>query len=66
MVQQQLEHIKTGVDGLSITTILLALLDKMPEIAALAALVWTIIRIWETSTVQRWCGKRKRRKNDEE
>lgn len=55
---------KTAIDGLSISTILLSLLEKMPEIAALVALVWTLIRIYETHTIQRWLGKRERRSSD--
>lgn len=46
------DQVKTAVDGLSIGTILMTLLDKMPAIAAAAAFVWTLIRIWETKTVQ--------------
>lgn len=39
---------------LSLGTIALTLLDKMPSIAALAAFVWTLIRIWETETVKKF------------
>ncbi len=38
---------------LSLGTIALTLLDKMPSIAALAAFVWTLLRIWEMDTVQK-------------
>jgi hypothetical protein len=49
----QTEQLKMSVDGLSIGTIILSLFDKMPSIAAFAAFVWTLIRIWETETVQK-------------
>lgn len=50
----QPEHAKSVVDAVSLSTIALALLDKMPAIAALAAFLWTCIRIYETKTVQGW------------
>jgi hypothetical protein len=30
----------------------------LPSIAAAFTIVWTIIRIWETDTVQRWLGRK--------
>ena len=53
------EQLKMAGDGLSIGTIILSLFDKMPSIAAFAAFIWTLIRIWETETVQGWIRKRR-------
>lgn len=50
------EHIKTAADVGSIGTVLATLAGWLPQIAALASLVWTAIRIYETKTVQRWLG----------
>jgi len=48
------ENIKHIIDTLSIGGVMATLAGWLPAIAALASLVWTIIRIMETKTVQRW------------
>lgn len=51
------ENVKHVVDGLSMATALATLAQWLPAAAALASLVWSAIRIYETKTVQRWLGK---------
>ena len=34
-----------------------AVFDALPEITALVALCWWVIRIFETETVKRWTGR---------
>ena len=51
------ETIKHVVDGLSIITVLGTLADMLPSVAAVFTIVWTSIRIWETTTVQSWVKK---------
>jgi len=51
------ETAKTVVDGLSIVTVLGTLMDFLPTVAAFFTIVWTMIRIYETKTVQKWLGK---------
>ena len=50
------EHVSEGtkhvLDGLSIITVVGALADVLPAVAALFTIIWTGIRIWETDTVQ--------------
>ena len=55
------EHAKQVVDGLSMATVVGALVDILPAVAARFTIVWTCIRIYETKTVQRWLGKDKQR-----
>jgi hypothetical protein len=55
------EGTKHGLDGLSIVTVLGALVDILPAIAALFTIVWTGIRIYETKTVQGWINRAKRK-----
>lgn len=43
---------KHAIDALSIGTMAAALLQFLPSIAAGATLIWTLIRIYETETVQ--------------
>ena len=55
------EGTKHVLDGLSIVTVLGALVDILPAIAALFTIVWTGIRIYETKTVQGWINRAKRK-----
>lgn len=48
------EATKHVLDALSLGGVLATLAGWLPAIAALASLVWTIIRIFETNTVQSW------------
>jgi len=48
------ETAKTIGDVLSITTVIGTLAQVLPSIAALFTIVWTMIRIYETKTVQSW------------
>jgi hypothetical protein len=54
---EQHETIKHVVDGLSIITVIGTLADMLPSVAAVFTIVWTSIRIWETTTVQGWVKK---------
>lgn len=47
------EQLKIVGDALSISTIIATLAGWLPALSALAALIWTCIRIYETDTVQR-------------
>lgn len=51
------EHTKNLLDISSVTIVLGTLVSWLPAVAALASLVWSIIRIYETETVQRWIKK---------
>lgn len=50
------EHVSEGtkhvLDGLSVITVVGALADVLPAVAALFTIIWTGIRIWETDTIQ--------------
>lgn len=58
------DNTKHIVDAASVVTVLGTLSDMLPSIAAGFTIVWTAIRIYETNTVQRMLGKRKRRSGD--
>lgn len=51
------EEAKHLIDGLSIATLLGSLVNVLPSIAAVLTIVWTVIRIYETKTVQRLLGR---------
>lgn len=48
------EQTKQIFDALSLTTVLATLAAWLPPLAALASIIWTGIRIYETETVQGW------------
>jgi hypothetical protein len=56
------EHLNEGtkhvLDGLSLITVLGTLMDWLPAVAALLSIVWTLLRIYESKTVQKWLGKK--------
>ena len=54
MEHEQAKHV---IDAISIGGILATLAGWLPAIAALLSIVWTLIRIYETKTVQKWLGK---------
>jgi hypothetical protein len=51
------DHAKTIIDLSSITVVLATLVEWLPAAAALASLIWSLIRIYETETFQRWIKK---------
>ena len=51
------EVTKQVVDVLSVATVVGALVDFLPSIAALFTILWTGLRIWETDTVRGWTGR---------
>jgi hypothetical protein len=51
------EHIKQFLDGVSVGAAVAAFVAWLPPMAALASLIWTLIRIFETRTVQRLLGR---------
>jgi len=53
------EEIKPLFDIASIITVLGALAELLPPLAALATLIWSIIRIYETKTIQSIINKKK-------
>jgi hypothetical protein len=52
------ETAKHVVDALSIMTVVGTLVEMLPSIAAIFTIVWTLIRIWETETVQNLFGRK--------
>lgn len=58
-MNQHLEHAKAAGDALSIGAVLGTLAGLLPAIAAILSIVWTVIRIYETRTVQDYLAKRR-------
>lgn len=54
------EQVKLFGDGISVTTLVGTLTQVLPAVAALVTIIWTLIRIYETKTVQRLlpCNKK--------
>jgi hypothetical protein len=53
------EATKHIIDGASIATAVGTLMQVLPAIAALFTIIWTVIRIYETKTMQRLLGNQK-------
>lgn len=53
MTHEKIEGAKQVMDGLSIATMIGTLVNILPALAALVTIIWTAIRIYETSTVQK-------------
>jgi hypothetical protein len=52
------ETTKHAVDAASLFTVVGTLVDFLPAVAAAFTIVWTLIRIWETETVQKLFRKK--------
>jgi hypothetical protein len=52
------EHTKSVIDWTSIGVAFGTLLQILPSIAAALSIVWTIIRIYESTTVQTWLKRK--------
>jgi hypothetical protein len=52
------ESSKHVLDGLSLLTVLGTLVDWLPAVAALLSIIWTLLRIYESKTVQKLLGKK--------
>ena len=53
------EEAKAAVDALAVTTTVSTLMGWLPAVAAALSIIWTIIRIIETETVQKLFKKDK-------
>jgi hypothetical protein len=51
------DHTKSVIDWTSVGVAFGSLLQILPSIAAALSILWTIIRIYETKTVQNWLKK---------
>jgi hypothetical protein len=51
------EHAKQVIDAISISGVIATIAGWLPALAALFSIIWTLIRIYETKTVQKWLGK---------
>jgi hypothetical protein len=54
------ETTKHAVDAVSMFTVLGTLVDFLPAVAAGLSIIWSVIRIWETDTVQDFLKKWKK------
>lgn len=51
---------KHVLDVVSVGTMVAALTQHLPSIAAALTIIWTGLRIWESPTVQGWFGNDKK------
>ena len=53
------EEAKVAVDALAVTTTVSTLMGWLPAVAAALSIIWTVIRIFETDTIQNLIHKKK-------
>ena len=53
------EEAKVAVDALAVTTTVSTLMGWIPAVAAALSIIWTVIRIFETETIQNLIHKKK-------
>jgi hypothetical protein len=53
------EEAKVAVDALAVTTTVSTLMGWIPAVAAALSIIWTVIRILETETIQNLIHKNK-------
>ena len=61
MKHETQEAIKAGMDAVSVFTMIGALVEVLPAIAALVTIIWTGIRIYESDTAKKLIKKWKNR-----
>lgn len=52
---------KALIDGASLLAIAGTIVEQLPHIAAGLSIIWTLLRLWESITVQGWIGSLKKR-----
>ena len=51
------DHVKSALDISSFSIVIGTLAEWLPAFAALLSVIWSLIRLWETETVKRWCKR---------
>lgn len=51
------ETVKHVGDALSVSLVFATLASWLPAIAAVLSIIWTLLRIYESPTVQKWLGR---------
>ncbi len=51
------ETIKYVGDALSVSVVVATIAAWLPAVAAILSIVWSVIRIYESKTVQGWFGR---------
>jgi hypothetical protein len=52
------DQVKSALDASSFFIVGATLVEWLPAAAAALSILWTLIRLWETATVQRWLKRR--------
>jgi hypothetical protein len=56
-IEQHVQNIKPALDVVSIGGVVGTLMGWLPAVAALLSIIWTLIRIYETKTVQNFIAR---------
>jgi len=58
-VDHTTQVIKSAIDVTSFGVVIGSVMELLPAVSAILAIVWTCIRIYETETIQKLIGKKK-------
>jgi hypothetical protein len=59
-----IEPYKNQLDLASVGLLLATLFSLIPHLTAVVTLVWSLVRLYETATVQNWLARRRQRKQE--
>ncbi len=48
------EAVKAAMDIISVSTLAGWVLGALPAVATILTIIWTLLRIWESPTFQKW------------
>lgn len=55
-------ELNSFLDGLTFAAVIGIVMQILPPLTAALTLIWTLIRLYETKTVQDWLARRKQRR----
>jgi len=58
VTEHTIEHLKDMGDAISIGTVIGTIIGILPAIASLLTIIWSLIRIYESDTIQKWLNKK--------
>lgn len=61
-MHQHYQALVLTADAVSAVAVIGAIVGWAPPLAAMGALVWYIVQIYESKTVQQWLGRRRQRR----
>lgn len=65
-ISQHVDAIKNGADSIAIAGVAAAIMNWVPPITAVFSLIYILVRLYETETMQKLLGKKKNEQGSSE